>query len=81
MGKSPVAAGKSSIDLVDRKKVFSILDVRSNSNFLDLACGIGNYSLEVAKGIGEKGRVFAIDLWEGGFEALNIRIQEQKMFK
>ena len=74
MNDKPVAAGKSSFDLIDSEKAFAIIDVKPNSNFLDLACGIGNYSIEIAKKIGGKGTVYAIDLWQEGIEALNREI-------
>lgn len=74
MSDKPVAAGKSSFDLIDTEKTFSIIDVKPNSSFLDLACGIGKYSIEIAKNIGEKGTIYAVDLWQEGIEALNQEI-------
>ena len=74
MTDKPVAAGKSSFDLIDSRKAFGIMDVKPNSSFLDLACGIGKYSIEIAKDIGPKGTVYAIDLWQEGIEALNQEI-------
>jgi hypothetical protein len=41
MGDKPIAAGKSSFDLIDTAKTFAIMHVKPNSCFLDLACGIG----------------------------------------
>lgn len=77
MSDKPVAAGKSSFDLIDKEKAFALLDVKPHSRFIDLACGVGNYSLEVASSIGEKGTVFAVDLWQEGIEALNWEIEKQ----
>lgn len=77
MGDKPVAAGKSSIDLIDKEKTFSAIDVIPNSCFLDLACGVGRYSLEIAKKIGENGTVFAIDLWKEGVDVLNQEADSQ----
>jgi ubiquinone/menaquinone biosynthesis C-methylase UbiE len=74
MSDKPVAAGKSSFDLLDTEKVFAIIDVKPDSCFLDLACGIGKYSLEIAKHIGEKGSVYAVDLWQEGIESLDQQI-------
>ena len=74
MSDKPVAAGKSSFELLDMGKVFAIIDVKPNSNFLDLACGIGKYSVQIANNIDEKGNVYAVDLWQGGIEALNQEI-------
>jgi len=74
MSDKPVAAGKSSFDLIDTEKAFAIIDVKPNSTFLDLACGIGEYSIEISNNIGEKGIVYAVDLWQEGIDALNQEI-------
>ncbi|MEE8329934.1 MAG: class I SAM-dependent methyltransferase [Thermodesulfovibrionia bacterium] len=79
MSDKPVAAGKSSFDLIDTEKVFAIIDVKPNSSFLDLACGIGKYSIEIAKNIGKKGTVYAVDLWQDGIEALNQEISRKSI--
>ena len=42
MDKKPVAAGKSSFDLVDTDAVFSILNLTGDTIFLDVASGAGN---------------------------------------
>ena len=74
MSDKPVAAGKSSFDLVDTKKTIAIIDAKPNSIFLDLACGIGKYSLEIAKKIGGNGIVYAVDLWHEGIDSLGQEI-------
>ncbi len=56
-----------------------MIDVRPHSSFLDLACGIGTYSIEIAKLIGAKGSVYAVDLWAEGIEDLNKKIAEQQI--
>jgi ubiquinone/menaquinone biosynthesis C-methylase UbiE len=74
LSDKPVAAGKSSFDLIDTEKTFAIIDVKPDSSFLDLACGSGNYSIAIAIQIGEKGTVYAVDLWQEGIEALKQAI-------
>jgi ubiquinone/menaquinone biosynthesis C-methylase UbiE len=74
MSDKPVAAGKSSFDLIDTEKAFAIMDIKPDSVFLDLACGVGKYSIEVAKNIGENGKVYAVDLWQEGVEILDQEI-------
>ena len=75
--KNPTGAGKSSFALVNVDKVFSAIDLKPGTVFLDLACGSGIYSLEAAKRIGEKGFVYGVDLWEDGIKMLEKRIAEQ----
>lgn len=74
MTDKPVAAGKSSFDLIDTEKVFAALAVKPDARFLDAACGIGKYSTAVASRMAAKGTVYAVDLWREGIEALNRQI-------
>ncbi len=76
MNDMPVAAGKSSFDLIDTEKTMAILAVKLNSTFIDLACGIGNYALSVANKVGENGVVYAVDLWQEGIDALSNEIKK-----
>ena len=79
MNRHPVAAGKSSFDLIDKDRLFSIFDLEKNKIHADLACGVGNYSLELAKRIKGEGKIHAFDLWREGIEELNKRILEQNI--
>jgi len=79
MNDKPVAAGKSSFDLIDTEKAFALMALMPGSKFLDLACGIGRYSMEVARKIGEKGTVYAVDLWCEGIEALEREIDHRRI--
>jgi len=76
MKKMPVAAGKSSFDLIDRDMLFSQLQLTPGTVFLDLACGGGRYSLEASKRITGTGEVHAVDLWEDGVDILNETVRE-----
>ena len=55
MTEKPIAAGKSSFNLVDSKKLFSELRLKENTTLLDLACGSGAYSIAASEYIGEEG--------------------------
>jgi ubiquinone/menaquinone biosynthesis C-methylase UbiE len=68
--KKPIAAGGSSIELVDVETLFAELRLKEGDVFLDVACGKGAYSLAAAKYVGESGHVYAVDLWEEGMESL-----------
>ena len=70
MESKPIAAGKSSFDLVDAEKVFAELKLNPGTAFLDVACGRGAYSLAASKYVGPEGHVYAVDLWEEGIAAL-----------
>ena len=70
----PIGAGKSSFELIDPALLFSKLRLREGMVFLDLACGKGLYAIAVAEAIGEKGSVYAVDLWEEGIAHLQKEI-------
>ena len=73
MAHKPIAAGKSSFDLVDFATMLSVLDLDEGPVFLDVACGIGNYAIEIARQMGDKGMVHAFDLWEEGITKLKLK--------
>lgn len=77
MSDKPVAAGKSSFDLIDREKALGLIAAKPGSRFLDLACGFGHYSLAIAERIGDHGRVYAVDLWPEGIAALSREIAKR----
>ena len=69
----PAGAGKSSFDLIDAEKFFKAVHLSSGMTILDLACGAGNYTLALARRLGDAdgaGRVIAVDLWEEGIALL-----------
>ena len=73
MGEKPIAAGKSSFDLVDPQKIFDELEFKEGTLFLDAACGSGKYSLKAAEMMADKGAIFAFDLWGDGI----VELQQQ----
>lgn len=79
MSNKVVAAGKSSFDLIDVEKTFTILDLQPSTHFLDLACGVGNYSLWATDFISANGRIYALDLWSEGLESLRQMAAERKI--
>lgn len=79
MEDKPIAAGKSSFDLVEVELVFNELSLQEGTVFLDAACGAGEYALAASRYIGERGVVYAVDLWEEGIEALRKAIKERRI--
>ena len=79
MSNKPVAAGKSSIDLIDIDKVFDAFDLKPHSTFLDMACGVGRYSLEAARRHGHRINIHAVDLWQEGIAQLQSEIAAQNI--
>lgn len=73
MTHKPIAAGKSSFDLIDFATFLSVVNLQEETVFLDIACGVGNYTIEIARQIREKGTVHAFDLWEKGIDQLRLK--------
>ncbi len=73
----PTAAGKSSFGLIDVDKFFKELNLLKGISFLDVACGRGAYCLAASEIVGEKGRVYGVDLWEEGIELLKAAADEK----
>lgn len=70
MNEKPIAAGKSSFELIDSKKLFTELGLKEDTIFLDVACGSGAYSIAASDYIGKSGRIYAVDLWKEGIDNL-----------
>jgi ubiquinone/menaquinone biosynthesis C-methylase UbiE len=79
MPELPPAAGKSSFDLIDKGKFLSLFNVPPGSTVLDLACGIGRYSIELSKIPEAHFKIHAVDLWAEGIETLNAVIAAEKI--
>ncbi len=73
MTHKPVSAGKSSFDLIDFTVFMSALDLGDETVLLDMACGVGNYAIEIARQIKKTGTVHALDLWEAGIDKLRLK--------
>jgi len=77
MSKKPVAAGKSSFDLIDTTEFFSRIPLTPGIEVLDVACGAGQYSMEMAKLLDQRGMIHAVDMWEEGIELLKESTRQQ----
>lgn len=69
----PTSAGLSSYNLLDEKTFFEALQLRPGMTVLDLACGVGNYSVAAVPHLGGTGHILAMDLWTEGIETLRVR--------
>jgi ubiquinone/menaquinone biosynthesis C-methylase UbiE len=77
MHEGPIAAGKSSFDIIDREIFFREIDLPEGTVLLDAACGSGRYSLALSEHVGDRGLIYAIDLWEEGVGILERAIREK----
>ncbi len=79
MNSTPPGAGKSSFDLIDSKKLFSVMGIKKGDILVDLGCGIGNYSIAASEYVGTTGKIYAVDLWKPGIEALKQTLTAKRI--
>lgn len=61
------------------KEVLEYLDPKPGENYIDCTLGGGGYTLEIAKRVGEKGKILAIDLDEKAIENAKLQITNYKL--
>jgi len=71
MSGKPIAAGKSSFQLLNAQDLFRSLPLRKHTAILDVACGAGSYVLAMAEHLENEAIIYATDLWEEGLEDLS----------
>ena len=73
MPPKPIAAGKSSFDLIDFTAFLSAMDLGDDFILLDAACGTGRYAVEIARQARSVRKIYAFDLWEEGITRLKLK--------
>jgi len=70
-------AGRSSRAYLSAEMVIAGTGLKAGDTFLDVGCGDGYYSLEAARVVGARGRVYAIDNDEASISALKEQIERE----
>src|SRR5262245_57503352 len=63
----------------DCKTMLAALKIKEGDTVCDLGCGNGFYTLRLAKLVGERGRVIAVDIQREMLELLKDRAKEEKV--
>ncbi len=71
--------GRSSRDILDAEFVLESIGLKKGDNFLDAGSGDGYMSIAASKIVGDRGKVFAVDIWEESMNILKKEIQEKKI--
>ena len=61
------------------ERVLKQVGIKTGQIILDFGCGSGNYSLPIAKIIGDKGKLFALDKNGTDLDKLTQRAREGKL--
>lgn len=72
--RKKVKHGSTSTHLHPPELVFKYIDIPNGTYFLDLGCGIGEYSIFASPLVGESGKIFAYDITEKVIEDLKGEI-------
>ena len=72
-------AGRSTQSLLDGKTVLKAIGLKAGDVFLDAGSGSGYLSLAASEIVGEKGKVYAVDIDEPSFDILKKEISERKL--
>ena len=72
-------AGKSSKAYLNAERVLQETGLKSGDKFLDVGCGDGYFSIAAAKIVGNKGKVYAIDSYEGSIVVLQQQVQRENI--
>ena len=71
--------GKSSKDILNPEKVLNAIGLKEGDIFVDAGSGDGYMSLAASKIVGNKGEVYAIDIYEDSMKILAEEIENKKI--
>lgn len=61
-------------------KVLGILDLKEGMIVADFGCGAGYFSIPLAKAVGKRGKVYAIDILQSALESVNSSAKLSHVF-
>jgi ubiquinone/menaquinone biosynthesis C-methylase UbiE len=71
--------GRSSKFFMKAEPVLEFMGVSEGSNFFDAGTGDGFFALAASTYVGSTGKVYAVDIFEEGLEALRLELREKKI--
>jgi ubiquinone/menaquinone biosynthesis C-methylase UbiE len=78
-GNKHIHPGRPSSVFFKSSQVLKLLDINIGDQILDVGCGNGYISLAISDIVGDKGKVFAIDIDEQSINALKSEINIKKI--
>ncbi len=63
----------------DGQNFLTALGIKKGQTVLDFGCGSGNYTIPAAKIVGNKGRIYAIDIDPEKLDQLNERLKKEDL--
>ncbi len=71
--------GRSSREILDTSRVLSTIGLKEGDVFLDAGSGDGYMSLAASSIVGEKGKVYAVDIYEESMDILKKEIESKNI--
>jgi ubiquinone/menaquinone biosynthesis C-methylase UbiE len=71
--------GKTSKNILNAGEVLKATGLKTGDNFLDAGCGDGYISLESSKIVGDKGNVYALDVYPESIETVKKEIKNRNL--
>ena len=71
--------GKSSRDILDADEILKAAGLKSDDVFLDAGCGDGYISIEASSVVGDRGKVYALDVYPESIETVKKEIEDRKL--
>ncbi|MHA2396646.1 MAG: class I SAM-dependent methyltransferase [Candidatus Thorarchaeota archaeon] len=72
-----IAAGPYRSRVQPPSMIVEALDIRPGMEIVELGCGSGYYTIEVAKAIQPAGLIFAVDIQQGMLDKLKVRMEQE----
>jgi len=63
----------------DSKKKLEKLGIREGQTVLDFGCGPGSYTIPAAQIVGERGKVYALDIHPLAIESVSKKVEEERL--
>ncbi len=71
--------GKTSKNILNAGEVLQATGLKIGDNFIDAGCGDGYISLEASKIVGDKGKVYALDVYPESIETVKKEIKNRNL--
>ena len=66
-------------EITHHKKAIQMAGIKEDDLILEVACGTGRATVEIAKYLGEKGRLYAIDLTEAMIKRARAKLEKYNL--
>ncbi len=77
--KKHIHHGRSTRSILDAERVLTAIGIKDGDVFLDAGCGDGFISIRASSYVGNKGKVYAVDIYEKSIDELKKEIGDKRI--